>query len=164
MGTHQQGQRYLGASTSRPARRRTFAHVAVRNADSCLRPAHDKNGDHTQLSSLTITSGRLVLSGSWISGTSSYNFGVSFTTPSQLLLLRGALSNGQEAVAAAEEWLRLYGCGAGPAFRSLEAGSRRLLPLLYQNSKESVCKDYRAPLREVYLEYWAKNQKLLNGL
>jgi len=82
-----------------------------------------------------------------------------------MLLLRGALTEGPGAVIAAEEWLRSQdAASSGLGFQGLESGSRRLLPLLYQNVKASISKELGNGLKEVYLEYWAKNQRTFNWL
>jgi hypothetical protein len=88
-----------------------------------------------------------------------------FATPSQMLLLRAALGDLQEAATAAHEWFRSdEAAGAGRRFERLESGSHRLLPLVYHNVKESLPSDLRNRLKEVHLEYWASNQKLFRDL
>ena len=87
-----------------------------------------------------------------------------FATPAQLLLLRAALLEGPAAVEAAEEWFASVGEAAEPGFPWLEQGSRRLLPLVYRNLKESLPSELRQTLRRVVLQYWADNQKLFRRL
>jgi hypothetical protein len=88
----------------------------------------------------------------------------SFVTPSELLLLRGALLEGSDAVDAAQQWLADHRVEAAQGFQCLESGSRRILPLLFHNVKQHLEPDVRAQLRQVSLEYWAQNQKLLHRL
>ena len=87
-----------------------------------------------------------------------------FATPAQLLLLRAALLEGPQAVEAAQEWFASSKDAAGPGFLCLEQGSRRLLPLVYRNVKDSLPPEPRETLRRVYLQYWADNQKLFRRL
>jgi hypothetical protein len=94
----------------------------------------------------------------------SYQF-AKFATPSQLLLLRGALCEPGEAAIAAEQWLKSdEAAGSGRLFEGLESGSRRLLPLLYHNVKGTLSTGLGERLKEVYLEYWASNQKTFRAL
>jgi hypothetical protein len=88
-----------------------------------------------------------------------------FATANQLLLLRGALCEPEEAATAAGLWFRSeQAATSGRRFERLESGSRRLLPLVYHNVKESLSPDLRERLKAVHLEYWAGNQKLFGGL
>lgn len=88
-----------------------------------------------------------------------------FATPSQLLLLRGALSEPGEAEIAAEQWFKSdEAARSGRLFEGLESGSRRLLPLLYHNVKGSLSIGLGTRLKEVHLEYWANNQKTFKAL
>src|SRR5579863_8835818 len=87
-----------------------------------------------------------------------------FATPSQLLLLRAALLEGPQAVQAAEAWFASVRDTAGPGFLGLEQGSRRLLPLVYRNVKDSLPQELRDTLRRIFLQYWADNQKLFRRL
>jgi hypothetical protein len=87
-----------------------------------------------------------------------------FATPSQLLLLRAALFEGREAVEAAEEWIAFQAEAAGPEFVNLEHGSRRLLPLVYRNVKETLPSALRKRFREISVQFWAENQKVFRRL
>lgn len=87
-----------------------------------------------------------------------------FATPSEILLLRAALLESPQAGEAAQQWLRSAEDPASEGFMGLEQGSRRLLPLLYRNVKESLPSDLRSALRQVFLHYWAENQKLFRRL
>src|ERR1700683_2026846 len=90
---------------------------------------------------------------------------VNFATPTQLLLLRGALCEPDEATTAAGLWFRSEEAAtSGRRFEQLESGSRRLLPLVYHNVKESLSPDLRERLKAVHLEYWAGNQKIFGSL
>lgn len=87
-----------------------------------------------------------------------------FASDTQLLLLHGALRNGQPAIDAANQWLQEHRLESQDGFRSLDAGSRRLLPLLCRNLKASLSPVILAGLRSVHNEYWAENQKLFRKL
>jgi hypothetical protein len=87
-----------------------------------------------------------------------------FASPSQLLLLRAALLEGTAAAEAAEEWFASARDAAAQGFIGLEQGSRRLLPLVYRNVKEALAPELRNTLRQVFLHYWADNQKLFRRL
>jgi hypothetical protein len=89
---------------------------------------------------------------------------IQFATPSEMLLLRAALLEETEAAEAAITWLTLYRGSAGPEFRDLELGSRRLLPLIYRNVKELLPLGARNELRKLYMECWSQNQQQFHRL
>jgi hypothetical protein len=89
---------------------------------------------------------------------------IEFATPSQLLLLQAALLEKKKAAEAALAWLTVHRAAAGPGFCSLESGSRRLLPLVYRNVKELLPVNTQSELRNVYVEYWSKNQQVFHRL
>ncbi|WP_017718249.1 nucleotidyltransferase domain-containing protein [Kamptonema formosum] len=85
------------------------------------------------------------------------NLGGYKPTHQQGLLLRAALLQGEDALAAWEEWK------AGVDIQRLDAGSYRLLPLLYRNlSLHEVNDPLMATFKGVYRNTWCKNQLLFN--
>jgi hypothetical protein len=77
-------------------------------------------------------------------------------TPAQELLLRAALTLGEESLAAWQEWQK------GTDIETLDAGSCRLLPLLRRNLE---AQDVKSPLlmryKSVSRHWWVRNQLLL---
>lgn len=85
------------------------------------------------------------------------NMGGYKPTYQQGLLLRAALLQGGDALAAWEEWR------AAVDIQRLDAGSYRLLPLLYRNlSLHGVNDPLMATFKGVYRNTWCKNQLLFN--
>lgn len=85
------------------------------------------------------------------------NLGGYKPTHQQGLLLRAALLQGEDALAAWEEWK------AGVDIQRLDVGSYRLLPLLYRNlSLHGVNDPLMATFKGVYRNTWCKNQLLFN--
>ncbi|MBW4497063.1 MAG: nucleotidyltransferase family protein [Oscillatoria princeps RMCB-10] len=81
------------------------------------------------------------------------NMGGYKPTHQQGLLLRAALLQGENALAAWEEWR------AAVDIQRLDAGSYRLLPLLYRNlSLHGVNDPLMAKFKGVYRNTWCKNQ------
>jgi hypothetical protein len=80
-------------------------------------------------------------------------------TPEQELLLKASLLKGDDAVAAWRSW------AATVDFDSLDAGSQRLLPLLYKNM---VDHDVRHPIINIYKGFyrmtWYKNRLLYHQI
>ena len=87
-----------------------------------------------------------------------------FATDSQLLLLRAALLAGPPAIDAANAWLDAHRELAHDAFQDLDSGSRRLLPLVYQNVKNDIPAAMRNELKAVHRHYWTQNQQLFRKL
>jgi len=87
-----------------------------------------------------------------------WNRGGSWPTYDQRLLLKACLLEGEPALKAWHEWK------ASIDFDSLETGSRRMLPLLFQNLKKHHVSD---PLMEkmkgIYRYTWSKNQLLVRN-
>jgi hypothetical protein len=85
--------------------------------------------------------------------------GYFWPTPEQELLLKAALLKGKDAIAAWQGW------AAAVDFDSLEAGSQRLLPLLYRNLMEH---DVRHPALLVYKGFyrmtWYRNRLLCHRI
>jgi hypothetical protein len=80
-------------------------------------------------------------------------------TPDQALLLRAALLQGPAAVAAWEAWIGRID------IERLDAGSHRLLPLLYRNLKRHKISHAELPrIKGVYMHTWATNQTALREL
>lgn len=81
--------------------------------------------------------------------------GYFWPTPEQELLLKASLLNGEPAIAAWRGWASVVD------FDSLDAGSQRLLPLLYKNLVEH---DVRHPVINAYRGFyrmtWYKNRLL----
>jgi len=76
-------------------------------------------------------------------------------TPRQELLLHAALDRGPAAVAAWHAWR----VGSGP----LDAGSQRLLPLVYRNlSRQGLREPAMDELKGAYRQAWSQNQMLLH--
>lgn len=79
-----------------------------------------------------------------------------FATKGQELLLRASLMDGADAAGAWNEWK-----GTFDVETELDAGSRRLLPLLYKNLKRLGVKDeLMGRLKGIYHKAWYRNQKL----
>jgi hypothetical protein len=77
----------------------------------------------------------------------------------QELLLKAALQRGPEAAAALDAW------SATLEGEALDAGSQRLLPLLYRNLKDqNIASAMAEKLKPEYLDTWARNQVLLAKL
>ncbi len=77
-------------------------------------------------------------------------------TPTQQLLLRACLSQGEEALAAWQAWHQRTD------FENLDAGSNRLLPLLWRNlAAQGVGEAQLRRYRSVGRHGWVKNQLLL---
>lgn len=75
-------------------------------------------------------------------------------SPDQALLLRACLWPGERGLAAWREWRR-----GGPDLGAVEAGSRRLLPLLYRNLGPELAGDPDAErLKDAYRCSWTANQ------
>jgi len=80
-------------------------------------------------------------------------------TAQQVLLLRAALSEGPEAVAAWEQWVRQGGLDQP------DRGSFRLLPLVHNNlAAHSYHGAHSALLKGAHRQAWSKNQVLFHGL
>jgi len=78
-------------------------------------------------------------------------------TPAQKLLLRAALSEGPEAVAAWEQWEREVGLDHP------DGGSFRLLPLVYGNlSAQGYQGAQSSTLKGVHRQAWSRNQVLFH--
>ena len=78
-------------------------------------------------------------------------------TPAQKLLLRAALSEGPEAVAAWEQWEREVGLDHP------DGGSFRLLPLVYGNlSAQGYEGAQSSTLKGVHRQAWSRNQVLFH--
>ncbi len=76
----------------------------------------------------------------------------------QELLLRASLLKGEHALVAWREW------SAHADINTIDAGSYRLLPLLYRNLCEHGIDHPALPkLKGVYRQVWYKNQMLLHG-
>ena len=85
-----------------------------------------------------------------------------FVTPPELLLLEAALLEGPSAAAAAEKWIgALSKQETENGFKELGRASRRLLPLVYRNTKGFLADGLRDAIRPIHHEYWADNQKRL---
>jgi len=81
-----------------------------------------------------------------------------FATDQQELLLRAAVSKGQEAFDAWHEWNHTV-C----IEKDLDHGSFRLLPLLYVNLKQMGLNDpLMGKLKGAYRQSWSKNQTLFH--
>lgn len=78
--------------------------------------------------------------------------------------MRAALLTGPAATEAAKEWLDAHRELAHDAFQDLDSGSRRLLPLVYQNLSEDVPVVMRNELKAVHRYYWVQNQQLFRRL
>jgi Uncharacterised nucleotidyltransferase len=75
-------------------------------------------------------------------------------SPTQLLLLRASLWRDQRAVSAWAEWRRQQ-----PDLDAVEAGSYRLLPLLYRNLGPQLADSRDAEqLKDIYRRSWTANQ------
>jgi hypothetical protein len=80
-------------------------------------------------------------------------------TPRQTLLLKASLLSGEAALDAWRAW------EPGVDLAGLDAGSRRLLPLLYRNLRRLGVDDPRLPaLKDQYRQAWLKNQRLLHEM
>jgi hypothetical protein len=85
--------------------------------------------------------------------------GYSWPTAEQELLLKAALLTGEESIAAWKRW------AAAVDFDLLDAGSQRLLPLLYRNLvKQGIEHPALAIYKGFYRMTWYKNQLLLHRL
>lgn len=83
------------------------------------------------------------------------NEGYNWPTAEQELLLKAALLTGEEAIAAWKQW------AASVDFDLLDAGSQRLLPLLYSNlAKQGIEHPALAIYKGFYRMTWYKNQLL----
>jgi len=83
--------------------------------------------------------------------------GVAWPTPEQELLLRAALAEGDPAVALWEEWSALV------PLEDVDAGSHRLLPLLYRTLAAAGVEESRlTKLKGVYRYSWSRNQLLFH--
>ena len=83
--------------------------------------------------------------------------GVAWPTPEQELLLRAALADGDRAVRPWEEW------SARVALDDADAGSHRLLPLLYRTLAAAGVDEARlTKLKGVYRHSWSRNQLLFH--
>ena len=81
----------------------------------------------------------------------------SLPTPEQELLLRAALLNGEPAYNAWAEWK------TRADLNNLDAGSHRLLPLLYKNlTEQKIEDDLTDRLKGIYRKTWYKNQLLFH--
>jgi hypothetical protein len=77
----------------------------------------------------------------------------------QELLLKASLLHGSSAQQAFEAWIRSV------EIEELDSGSRRLLPLLYDNLKgEGIDHSFLVHCKKVYLEAWAKNRTLFGKI
>ena len=75
----------------------------------------------------------------------------------QELLLRAALLRGEDALGAWRQWRR------HADINEIDAGSFRLLPLLYANLRDASCEDdLMGLLKGVYRNAWYKNQLLFH--
>lgn len=75
----------------------------------------------------------------------------------QELLLRAALLRSDDALRAWRQWKR------GADINEIDAGSYRLLPLLYANLRDAACDDkLMGLLKGVYRNAWYKNQLLFH--
>ncbi len=75
-------------------------------------------------------------------------------SPAQELLLKAALSEGDEAVASWREYLKRV------AFDDTDYGSSRILPLVYKNLHRLGFDDpYMGRMKGIYRRTWAENQK-----
>jgi len=80
-------------------------------------------------------------------------------TVEQELVLKAALLEGQGAAEAVRAWAGSLGA------RPLDAGIRRLLPLVYRNlAEQRIRTELSDDLRKAYRETWARNQVLLSRL
>ncbi len=87
------------------------------------------------------------------------NRGGCWPTGEQVLLLRAALLQGEDAIAAWKQWKKTVD------FESLDTGSYRLLPLLYRNlSAHGVHDTLMAKLKGVYRRTWYNNQLLFHKI
>ncbi len=78
-------------------------------------------------------------------------------TPAQMLLLRAALSQGPEALAAWEQWAREEGLDHP------DGGSFRLLPLVHKNlAAHGYQGAQSATLRGIHRQAWSRNQVLFH--
>ncbi len=83
--------------------------------------------------------------------------GVAWPTPTQELLLRAALADGDEAVRLWEGW------SAAVPLDDVDPGSHRLLPLLYRKLAAAGVEEERlAKLKGVYRHAWSRNQLLFH--
>lgn len=79
--------------------------------------------------------------------------------PTQELLLKAALLQGQPALDAWEQWVQTVDID------QLDGGSYRLLPLLYRSmQKHHVEHPHMKRLKGVYRQVWYKNQMLFHGM
>ena len=88
------------------------------------------------------------------------NQGGCFPTSEQELLLQAALLKGEDAIAAWHQWK------TNVDFDSIDAGSHRLLPLVYRNlSNHGVQSDpLLVKMKEIYKRTWFKNTLLFNQI
>jgi len=85
--------------------------------------------------------------------------GYCWPTPEQEFLLKAALLDGDIAIRAWKDW------AAAVNFDLLDAGSQRLLPLLYWNlSRQNVQHHVLEVYKGFYRMAWYKNQLLLHRL
>ena len=83
-----------------------------------------------------------------------------FATPTQERLLKAALMQGDEAIAAWEQWRSEVNWEA-----EIDQGCFRLLPLLYTNLKyQGVDHPLMGKLKGIYRQAWSKNQTLFHEM
>ncbi|HRZ75856.1 MAG TPA: nucleotidyltransferase family protein [Bacteroidales bacterium] len=85
-------------------------------------------------------------------------YGHPFPDPAQLLLLKAALCEGEEAILAWQAWQQAFDLKD-----PLDAGSYRTLPLLYRNLSRVLPQEPLLPkLKAAYRQSWYRNQQVLH--